>query len=95
MKIFINHCRENHGEIKALFQLVETTKIRIGRDQSFLRKFFKNEISETYTVEEKRDIFLYFLEFLKSDENKVDSKINASFMIIYPLIINSHKKGEL
>ena len=94
MKIYINHCRENRSDIASLFKLVETTKIRIGRDQSFLRKFFRNEISETYSVVEKREIFLYFLEFLKKD-NKLDSKINASFMIICPLIINSYKKGEL
>ena len=95
MKIYINHCRENRSDIASLFKLVETTKIRIGRDQRFLRKFFRNEISETYSIIEKREIFLYFLEFLKKDNNKLDSKINASFMIIYPLIINSYRKGEL
>jgi hypothetical protein len=95
MKILRNYCAENHSDVETLFKLVESTKLRIARDQSFLRKFFRYEISETFTIAEKRDIFLYFLEYFSDSQRKLDSRINASYMIVYPMLVQAHQRNEL
>ncbi len=94
-KILINYCRENHDDISTLFKLAEVSKIRIAGDYSFLRKFFRNEVPEKYTSQEKKDIFLSFLSYLRESDRPLDSKINASYLIIYPLLTKSFKKGVI
>ena len=95
LKIILNYCRENHEDYDTLFKLLETSKRRLARDSSFLRKFFSNELPETYSTIEKREIFLYFLKFILRPEVSVESKIDASSLIIYPLLIKSNKMDQL
>lgn len=54
IKILLNFCKENHGEIDILFTLVTVGKTRVLRDLSFLRNFLKNTIFETFNVSEKK-----------------------------------------
>ena len=69
--------------------MLQAFNSRASYDFSFLKNFYKYYISENYSIIEKREIFKYFLEFCENDLYPLRIKVNASYLIIYPILIKS------
>ena len=94
LKIIILYCKNNRKEIQLIFDILPIFNIRTSNDYSFLHKFYRYYLPENYTSQQKREIFLYFLEFFKRPDISIETKANASYILIYPMLLKSFTRGE-
>ena len=94
LKIFVQYCKTNRREIKIIFDMLPIFNSRQSIDFSFLHKFYRYYIPENYAPEEKRDIFLYFLDYIRNPTIPIETKANASYILIYPLMLKCFKSGK-
>lgn len=94
LKIFVQYCKNNRKEIKIIFDILPIFTLRHSTDFSFLHKFYRYYIPENYTADEKRDIFLHFLEYIKNPNIPIETKANASYILIYPMMLKCFKNNK-
>ena len=94
LRIFVQYCKNNKKEIKIIFDILPIFNLRHSTDFSFLHKFYRYYIPENYSSEEKRDIFLHFLEYIKNPAFPIETKANASYILIYPMMLKCFKSGK-
>lgn len=85
----VDYCKVQHNDIPKIFSMLQAFNSRASYDFSFLRNFYKYYISENYSIILKREIFKYFLDFCENDAYSLRMKVNASYLIIYPIIIKN------
>jgi hypothetical protein len=68
LKILVEYCQQCHTDLHKLFGMVRVFEHRAAYEFTFLRHFYKYYIDQHYSVEEKRGIFNYFLEFSQKDK---------------------------
>jgi len=73
-------------DMPKLFGLLKALRSRSAYNYSFLNSFYKYYINTEYSIEAKREIFNYFLNFCDDPEINEQTKVNASYMIIYPML---------
>jgi len=94
LKIFVQYCKHNKKEIRIIFDMLPIFNFRQSIDFSFLHRFYRYYIPENYSSEEKRDIFMYFLDYIRSPGIPIETKANASYILIYPMILKVFKSGK-
>ena len=89
IKIIVDYLKLNHKDLPKLFGLLKAFKWRQAYNYSFLNSFFKYYIHAEYSVDSKRDIFNYFLNFCDNPDIPEQTKVHASYIIIYPMLQQS------
>ena len=85
----------NKSEMFLIFKMLEIFNNRIPNDFSFLKKFYKYYIPNEYSPQQKKEIFFYYIDFINNPEIPLETKVNAGYMIIYPMLLKSLKRGEV
>ncbi len=96
LKIFVQYCKYNKKRIDIIFDMLPIFNVRQSTDFSFLHRFYKYYIPDNYSSEEKRNIFLYFLNYIKDLKGTIpiETKANASYILIYPMMLKCFKSGK-
>mmetsp|Transcript_36717 Transcript_36717/g.32935 ORF Transcript_36717/g.32935 Transcript_36717/m.32935 type:complete len:158 (-) Transcript_36717:1329-1802(-) len=94
LKIFVQYAKDNHRSIKIIFDMLPIFNLRQASDLSFLYNFYKYYIGEHYTSEEKRLVFEEFLKYIKNPEVPIETIANASYVLIYPMMLKCFKAGK-
>jgi len=94
LKIFVQYCMQNKDEVGIIFDILPIFNLRHSNDFSFLHNFYRYYIPENYTSEQKRTIFLHFLNYIKRNDIPIETKANASYILIYPMMLKCFKEGK-
>ncbi|KAL4497765.1 hypothetical protein ABPG72_000520 [Tetrahymena utriculariae] len=98
LKILVIYCQQKHTDIETLFNLADFLSIRMARYTYFVQDFFNYYLPYHYSVEHKKAIYEKFLEFILQNmekKEKVETIINISYHIIYPMLVHSNKLGQV
>lgn len=94
LKIFVQYCKQNKDEVAIIFDILQVFNHRNSNDFAFLHNFYRYYIPDNYTSIQKQKIFLYFLDFIESNSVPIETKANASYVLIYPMMLKCFKAGE-
>lgn len=98
LKILVLYCQQKHTDIDTLFALADFMSIRLPRYTYFIQDFFHFYLPQHYSPENKKAIFERFLDITASNADKkerIETIINISYHIIYPMLVHSHKLGHI
>ncbi len=94
IKCFLNYCKHHREEVDLLFYMLSIFTVRSTIDYHFLKDFYQHEVAEKYSQQERKAIFMRFLQFFRDTSFSQDQKVQALQILIIPMLTASFNKNE-
>jgi transformation/transcription domain-associated protein len=94
VKCLLSYIRHHHNDVELLFQVLRVFTSRYMPSFHFLKDFLEQEVSQGYSIEERRQIFFKFVELFCDSSFPDEVKAKALQFILIPVFTTSFGRGH-